>query len=105
MTQVQISQFKNGNDNQSLYPETGVVYTELSSPETEKLKVRHTLEFPQPEFALKQDSSKEVGIPALNENETSDSKTLHQSPAPASNSGLPRQVRAVFRRGGRLSEY
>lgn len=104
MTQVQISQFKNGNDNQSLYSETGVVYTELSSSETEKLKVRHALEFPQPEFDLKQDSAQEVGMSALNENETSDSKTLHQSPAPASNSGLRQQVRSVFRRGGRLSE-
>lgn len=104
MTQVQISQLKNGNDNQSLHSETGVVYTELSSSETERLKVRHALEFPQPEFDLKQDSPKELGMPVLNNNETAGSKALHQSPAPESSSVLSRQVRSVFRRGGRLSE-
>lgn len=105
MTNVQISQLKNGNDNQSLYSETAVVYTELSSSETEKLKVRHALEFPQPEFDLKQDSPKELGMSALNSNETPISPALHQAQAPESSSALSQQVRAVFRRGGRLSEY
>lgn len=104
MTQVQISQLKNGNDNQSLHSETGVVYTELSSSETERLKVRHALEFPQPEFDLEQDSSKELGMPVLNNNETSGAKAVNQSPTPASNSGLSQQARFVYRRGGRLSE-
>lgn len=97
MAKIQVSQLINTKDEQSLYAETSMLYTELPSTETEKFQASHALKFPEPEFDIKAFSSLESDIKAPSQQE--------QTPAPKSSVTVSRRRTTVVRRCGGLSEF
>ena len=98
MAKIQVSQLIDTNDEQSLYSETSMLYTEFPSTETEKFQASHALKFPEPEFDIKPLSSLESDIKAPNKQEP--------TPTPKKSSVTVSQRRTtVVRRCGGLSEF
>ena len=97
MAKIQVSELLNTNDEQSLYSDTSMLYTEFPSTETEKLQVSHALKFPEPEFDIKPFSTLESDIKAPSENK--------QTPAPKSSVAVSQRMTTVVRRCGGLSEF
>jgi hypothetical protein len=89
MAKIQVSQPIDTNNEQSLYSETSMLYTEFPSTETEK--------FPEPEFDIKPFSSLESDIQAPSKQE--------QTPAPKSSVAVSQRRTTVVRRCGGLSEF
>lgn len=105
MATIPVSQPVNTNEEQSLYSEKSMLYTELASTETEKLSERHALKFPEPEFDIKQYSTVESQIKAPIENENLISSALGQTQTPKNSVAVSRYRTAGVRRRGRLSEF
>jgi hypothetical protein len=105
MAKSQVSQPINTNDEQSVYSENLMLYTELSSTETEKLNEGHVLRFPESEFEIKYTSTEEPGMPTASNSEESFSPALRQTQQ-AENNVVVSQYRAPrVRRCGGLSDF
>lgn len=105
MAKIQVSQPINTNDEQSLYSENLMLYTELSSTETEKLNEGHVLCFPESEFENKYTSTEEPGMPTASNSDESFSPALRQTQR-AENNVVVSQYRAPrIRRCGGLSDF
>lgn len=97
MAKIQVSQPIDTNNEQSLYSETSMLYTEFPSTETEKFQASHALKFPEPEFDIKPFSSLESDIQAPSKQE--------QTPASKSSVAVSQRRTTVVRRCGGLSEF
>ncbi|AFZ20391.1 hypothetical protein [Allocoleopsis franciscana] len=105
MAKIQVSQPINTNDEQSLYTENLMLYTELSSTETENLNEGHVLSFPESEIENKYTLTEESGKPTASNSEESFSPALRQTQR-AENNVVVSQYRArQVRRCGGLSDF
>lgn len=105
MAKIQVSQPINTNNEQSLYTENLMLYTELSSTETEKLNEGHVLQFSESEFENKYPSTEEAGEPTASNSDESFSPALRQTQR-AENNVVVSQYRAPrIRRCGGLSDF
>jgi hypothetical protein len=107
MAKIQVSQPINTNDEQSLYSENLMLYTELSSTETEKLNEGHVLRFPESEseFEVKYPSTEEPGMPTASNSDESFSPALRQTQRVENNVVVSQYRAARVRRCGGLSDF
>jgi len=105
MARIQVSQQVNANDEQSLYSEMSMLYTELSSTGTEKLSEGHVLRLPELEFDIDYGSTEEPAIQAPSESTNSKSPILRQTQRIESGVAVSRYRRSGVRRCGGLSEF
>ena len=105
MAKSQVSQPINTNDEQSLYSENLMLYTELSSTETEKLNEGHVLRFPESEFEVKYPSTEEPGMPTATNSEESFSPALRQTQRVENNVVVSQYRAPRVRRCGGLSDF
>jgi hypothetical protein len=105
MAKSQVSQPSNTNDEQSIYSENLMLYTELSSTETEKLNEGHVLRFPESEFEIKYTSTEEPGMLTASNSEESFSPALRQTQRVENNVVVSQYRAPRVRRCGGLSDF
>lgn len=105
MAKIQVSQPINTNDEQALYSENLMLYTELSSTETEKLNEGHVLPFSESEFELKYTSTEEPGMPTASNSEESFSPASRQTQRVEKNVVVSQYRAPRIRRCGGLSDF